>query len=210
MSVKFQNQFWSGLAKVDPDSAIIDHRDRLGFKNSYICQLRNDAFLRHLPLDSDLYCMDFGCGSGLVTEFLDSQGFRALGVDINPDLLKFAAERTTTRNYELVQYDGVNLPFADGALGSACSYVVLGYLDDECLHQVLKDFARILRPGGKLVLIEQVAVKRADDLEGAKIQRTAQEYHEALQLAGFEKLRLETLRYSKFLLTYFIRYGLLK
>lgn len=210
IDVAKQNTFWSGLAESDPDRAVIDFRDVRGKKNSYICQLRNHHFLANIRPSQNARVLDFGCGSGILTEFADQHGHRAFGTDINFDLLRHARHRRRNNPLAVVQMDGITLPFQSGSFDSIVTYVVLNYLPSvEALTSLLAEFRRVLAPEGRVVAIEQTARRYRYSEEGQKHQHTIADFKRCFTEAGFSDPETQNVRYSRFPTTYLVRYGLL-
>lgn len=96
-----------------------------------------------------LRVLDFGCGSGVLLDCLAGARVRA-GVDVSQEALSRARARCG-RDVFLVRV-GIHgaLPFADETFHLAVSTEVLEHVPDERL--VLGEIARVLRPGGRLIL----------------------------------------------------------
>ena len=100
-------------------------------------------------LDFPAPMLDFGCGDGMYTEAIFGKQPRIFGNDIA------AAELPSARDSEVyfrgVQFaDGHALPYATGAFGSVYSNSVVEHIPDP--KNVLPELARVLRPGGLLIL----------------------------------------------------------
>lgn len=98
--------------------------------------------------------LDVGCGSGVMTFFAAQRSGRVIGVDGAAEMLALCEERRRTRRLENVRFVQGLLPDLDEqGLDNAdliiCSSV-LEYVDD--LDAALRRLARLLRPGGTLVL----------------------------------------------------------
>jgi ubiquinone/menaquinone biosynthesis C-methylase UbiE len=99
--------------------------------------------------------LDVACGFGRHAVPLAEAGFRVTGVDRSAALLEEARRRTGADAGwpRLVQADYRELPFADASFDAALNlYTSLGYLGDEGDTNVLREVARVLRPGAKLVI----------------------------------------------------------
>jgi ubiquinone/menaquinone biosynthesis C-methylase UbiE len=111
------------------------------------------AALSGCPAGGDL--LDVACGFGRHAVPLAAEGFHVVGVDRSASLLAEARRRAgeDARWPQLVQADYRELPFADAAFDAALNlYTSLGYLGDEEDARVLAEIARVLRPGGRLVI----------------------------------------------------------
>ena len=92
--------------------------------------------------------LDAGCGTGRNLQFLASRGGTAIGIDYSEVALKCCRERGLTR---LLCGSANALPFADESFELITSFDVLSHsaVDDAA---ALDEFARVLRPGGSLLL----------------------------------------------------------
>ena len=91
--------------------------------------------------------VDLACGTGDLCRELQSAGHRTIGVDLSLGMLRHA--RTSA---PLVQGDGLDLPFADGAIDGVISGFALRNF--VALPPVFGELARIVRPGGRLALLD--------------------------------------------------------
>lgn len=111
------------------------------------------ARLSGCPADGAL--LDVGCGFGRHAVPLAAEGFRVTGVDRSATLLDEARRRAGDGGVSpaLVGADYRELPFADATFDAAINlYTSIGFLGDEEDAKVLAEIARVLRPGGKLVV----------------------------------------------------------
>lgn len=93
--------------------------------------------------------LDFGCGDGMFTDAVFGKQPGIVGVDIATGELPTA--RDSGVYWRGVQFgDGHHLPYADGSFGSVYSNSVVEHIPDP--HNVIVELARVLRPGGVLVL----------------------------------------------------------
>jgi len=209
MSVKEQEQFWDSMAVGDSDAGVIDPADKKNLKNGYIRFLRNHYFcneIENLPPDS--LVLDFGCGTGLVTQVLSDKGYPAVGVDISEKLLTYG--KSVRPGLNLLKIDGEKLPFEDGAFARIMVYVVFNYVeDDRALAHLLAEMNRVLQPDGKIVAIEQTLKYRTSVDSENKTLRTQQEYLRQFESSNFLVRKHKTVRFGRFPTTYLVRYGLL-
>jgi SAM-dependent methyltransferase len=97
--------------------------------------------------------LDFGCGGGGITFRLGECASEAWGVDVDAEKLEFArreAERISRSNVHFSLYDGERLPFEDARFDFVYCVDVVEHLSDPTGS--LAEIARVLRPGGKLLL----------------------------------------------------------
>jgi demethylmenaquinone methyltransferase/2-methoxy-6-polyprenyl-1,4-benzoquinol methylase len=91
--------------------------------------------------------IDIAAGTGDFTRELRRQGHRAVATDLSYNMLRSA------RNVaERVQADASRLPFRwAGFDGATCGYALRNFTD---LEKSFAEMARVLRPGGRLSLLE--------------------------------------------------------
>jgi demethylmenaquinone methyltransferase/2-methoxy-6-polyprenyl-1,4-benzoquinol methylase len=103
--------------------------------------------LRALALPTGSTVLDLASGTGDFLALLRDGGYRALGMDLSWGML--AANRT---GLPLAQADGAFLPLADGSVdGVTCGYALRNFTD---LAGVFAEFGRVVRPGGRISLLE--------------------------------------------------------
>ena len=99
--------------------------------------------------------LDLGCGFGRHTLALRELGLDVCGLDLSHELLAHARTLPGARALEgrLVRADSRALPLAAGALDAVvCLFSSFGYFDDAGNARMLAETARVLAPGGRLVL----------------------------------------------------------
>ena len=94
-------------------------------------------------------CLDVGCGSGLYFDVLATTGRTVVGLDRSADQLRIAQGRSR----QIVQGDAAALPFADGAFPTVATMWISTDVDD--FAAVVAEAARVLTPGGRLVLLRR-------------------------------------------------------
>lgn len=104
---------------------------------------------------------DLGCGTGALAAQLAPLVQAIIGVDQSPAMLKAARKRTEgLTNVELRRGELEAIPIADHAIDAALLVLVLAYVAQP--EAVLREAARILRPGGRVVIIDLVRHDRDD------------------------------------------------
>lgn len=126
-----------------------------GYRKSVARYLRS----LDLDIDSESYVLDAGSGTGIVTLGFEDAGFRprkTVAFDLSLNSLKIAREQfgkekgVDAANIEPVQGNILQLPFADDTFDLVLTCGVLEYVS---LDAGLKELARVVRSGGKLVFI---------------------------------------------------------
>jgi SAM-dependent methyltransferase len=104
-----------------------------------------DRLTRVAALRTDLRILDCGCGTGANLDVLGRFG-RVYAFDVSDVGLRYA--RRAGR--PLVRADITRIPFADAAFDMVVSFDVFQMLPDD--RRALAEMARVLRPGGTLLL----------------------------------------------------------
>jgi len=111
---------------------------------------------RDIPEIISLYAngknaMDFGCGAGRSTRFLQNQGLNAIGVDISSEMIALAKNIDPSGEYRLVEEGKLEI-FEDNyfdIIQSAFTFDNIPTLDLKV--KLFKEFKRILKTGGCMI-----------------------------------------------------------
>ncbi len=112
-------------------------------------------------LPPGLEVADLGCGTGELLISLAPSVARIVGVDQEAAMLKVAAQRCNGQpNVELVHSSLESLPLPDRSLDVALCMLVLHHVED--LAATLAEVSRVLRPGGRLVVLDMIEHDRRE------------------------------------------------
>jgi SAM-dependent methyltransferase len=90
-----------GISNVYDDARRAEAYARLEFHGTYYLAYRDiPGIVREHVKGLD--ALDFGCGTGRSTRFLENLGLKAIGVDIAPDMIARARERDPRGDYRLI------------------------------------------------------------------------------------------------------------
>jgi 2-polyprenyl-6-hydroxyphenyl methylase / 3-demethylubiquinone-9 3-methyltransferase len=106
--------------------------------------------------------VDLACGGGLMAPHVARLGYRHVGVDLGLPGLRVAREHGVAA----VRGSVLAVPLADGCADVVLAGEVLEHVEDD--GQVITECARLLRPGGTLV-IDTIARTRLADLIAVRI-----------------------------------------
>lgn len=118
-----------------------------------------EAMLALLP--EDAVVADLGCGTGSVARRLAGYVGRVIAVDNSPEMLAAARARCAgVGNVEVVEGELSALPIEAGRCDGALLVLSLTYAQEPAV--VIAEAARVLRAGGKLVLVDLLPHTRND------------------------------------------------
>ena len=119
-------------------------------------QLYGDSFTQAALLSllpGEWEVADLGCGTGQTTAALAPHLRTVVGVDQSPAMLRAARKRTKSlANVDLRQGSLEALPLEDESVDGALLILALTYVADP--PRALREAARILRPGGRVVIVD--------------------------------------------------------
>jgi ubiquinone/menaquinone biosynthesis C-methylase UbiE len=143
----------------------------------------------------DLYVLDCGCGTGYNLAALLRPYGRAFGFDLTPAGLALAR----TAGLPLARANMSAIPFQSSRFDLVTSFDVMQYVEDD--YAVMKEMARVLKPGGGLV----VTAAALDMLRGGhagtwpEVRRyTTKRLQSIVEAAGLKVQRLTYLFASLF------------
>lgn len=140
------NQWDAGAATYDnePDHGLADPDTRAAW---------SALLATHLP-DAPADILDAGCGTGSLSLLMRQQGHRVTGIDASPSMLDLARAKLDAAGLPMPFHlmDASYPEFPAGTFDVVLSRHVLWMFDD--LPAVLDRWLSLLRPGGRLLLIE--------------------------------------------------------
>jgi ubiquinone/menaquinone biosynthesis C-methylase UbiE len=110
---------------------------------------RLEMLISHIKPGMDV--LEVGCGVGYFTKEMIKTQAKVVAIDISPDLLNVAQEHIQGANVTFKIDNAYDLSFSAGAFDIIVGSSVLHHLD---VDQALKEFYRILRPGGAMFFTE--------------------------------------------------------
>lgn len=137
--------------------------------------------LAHKPFDRDLLdrfaqavrglgpVCDLGCGPGQIARYLHGRGADAFGIDLSPANIAVAQRLNPGMHFEVG--DMRALSAADGTWGGIAAFYSVIHIPRQQVVETLKEFRRVLRPGGSLLLAFHIGdeVVHLDELWGKSV-----------------------------------------
>ncbi len=98
--------------------------------------------------------IDAGCGPGQWTDHLDRAGIRAHGIDLSPAMVTIARRYRPDLRYEIGSM--LHLDARDESVAGVLAHFSLIHTPPDLLPRVLTEFARVVAPGGPLLVGVQI------------------------------------------------------
>jgi SAM-dependent methyltransferase len=111
-----------------------------------------DFLLGKVRPDDDV--LDMGCGTGRFTIPLAERARSVTGLDMSPMMLATARKKLADRGLDASLHEGdmADLPFPDASFDAVVSMLALMHIPRQDRQQVFREVARVLRPGGRLLV----------------------------------------------------------
>ncbi len=102
-------------------------------------------------INPDDIILDIACGTGFGTAILaDTSYGKVIGADIAPDAIDECRQHWEKSNLEFRVVDGTQSGFADHYFSKIVSFETIEHT--VAYRQMIREFARVLEPGGQLIL----------------------------------------------------------
>jgi SAM-dependent methyltransferase len=155
-------EYWAGLAQgfdsADASGfAPILHPQAPAWFNQAIDELQFRALRRALAvaqIPPGARFLDVGCGTGRWLRRYHALGFSPVGVDATLGMLRIARAHHTA--VPLIAGAAFRLPFADASFDALSDITVVQHIPYETQSKALQEMVRVLRPGGRMMLLELV------------------------------------------------------
>jgi ubiquinone/menaquinone biosynthesis C-methylase UbiE len=148
-----QKTLWEHLAKENSRYYINSDKGR-GITEEEFRKSGIDAYKQNITDDELLKgaetILDFGCGTGRLSEFMARDFRKVVGVDISSTMITQGRERLKElKNVELFEIDGQSIPLPDKSVDLVFSYLVFQHIKErEMVRNAFKDIYRVLTPNG--------------------------------------------------------------
>lgn len=145
--------------------------------------------------------LEIGAGRGIASYALAREGFAVTAIEPDPSLVvgagairSLAADTGTA--IEVVQAVGEHLPMPEATFDVVFARAVLHHAKD--LRAACREFAKVLKPGGRLIAVREHVISRTEDLQafhdihplhhryGGEHAYLLSEYQAAIENAGLK------------------------
>jgi SAM-dependent methyltransferase len=125
-------------------------------RSLYVDEKRVEAeLLRRLPAEGVDDLLDIGTGTGRILELVAGRVGRGIGIDLSRDMLIVARanlQSAGVANCQVRQADMYRLPWMEPSFDAVTVHRVLHYAEEPA--RVIAEAARVLRPGGQLLVVD--------------------------------------------------------
>ena len=178
--------------------------ERYDEKWAFYLEATTRETLRRLPMTPAARVLDVGCGTGELLRRLRAKYPDAAlaGLDPVPEMLAVAGDKLSGREDLRIGYAD-SLPWSAGSFDIVVSCNMFHYISHPV--EALREMARVLRPGGSIVLTDWCDDYLACRLCNLYLRLTNRAFYktyreaeclELLQAAGFGAVRLERYKIS--------------
>jgi SAM-dependent methyltransferase len=143
-------------------------------QNGWITAEEVEKFIAWLGLRASGALLDVACGSGGPTLFMaERSGCAVTGVDLHESGIAQARRQAEERGlgararFEVADGSGT-LPFADASFDAITCFDAINHLPDR--PRVLREWRRVLKPGGRLLLTDPITITGAITDEELRIR----------------------------------------
>ncbi len=153
---------------INYDQAVAYYDATRGYRDG-VAERYRDAFLDVTGADPSSRILELGIGTGLIAQAFIAAGHNYAGVDLSRAMMREVARKLNdARRPLLVQADIRTLPFAAASYDIVQAARVFHHLDD--WRGCIDEARRLLKPGGALLIAENVAPAESDRPPWALVQ----------------------------------------
>jgi ubiquinone/menaquinone biosynthesis C-methylase UbiE len=162
MSIYSPKDYWANLAQkfasVDAEGLTpVLHPNSPSWFNRLIDDLQCRAVRRAVAvaaIPAGARILDVGCGTGRWVRRYQQLGFRVTGMDATLAMLHVARAHGTAA--ALIAGEACRLPFPDSRFDAVSDITVTQHIPTHLQGQALGEMMRVVRPGGRLILMELI------------------------------------------------------
>ena len=159
-----------------------------------------EKILSFLDLQPNSIVADLGCGSGVFTIPISKKIKKIYGIDIEPKMIQVLNQKILQKNLKNISTllsNGIKIPIETSSLDLLITVNTLHEFEDR--NKVLKEIFRILKPTGKLAVVD-FKKKREGFGPPSKIRISSRQAKKIFEQNCFRILITKYLKYDYFLL----------
>lgn len=111
--------------------------------------------------------LDLGCGTGELAPVFLKKGYTYVGIDIEEERIHYAAKTFKQGKFHVM--DASKISYPDGHFDQILVTGVLHHLSDEDVRGIVREMRRVLRPDGRALVMEDIALRGSLNLLGALV-----------------------------------------
>ncbi len=127
---------------------------------------------RELVLGQRLSCLDLACGPGAFADLFEADDY--VGLDLNARYIDHARK---TRKGTFIVGDARKVELPEARFDQILIFGLLHHLPDDDAHAVLAESKRMLKPGGRMLVIEDVPAQSRLNLIGHLLHSVENGHH---------------------------------
>lgn len=166
-------------------------------------KVENSLIFKYLGYLKGLNLLDVGCGTGLYSLRACMAGAKVVGIDVSKKMLEIAKEKAKRLSLPInfIEGDMENLSFLNNSFDVVLSVTALEFSEDPV--KAVKEFFRVLKPGGKVVIGVLSSQSKWAKKRRQEAQKTDSLYYyahffetrelkELLLFVGFKSIKIRT------------------
>ena len=191
-----QKDLWEKLAQKNPRYYINSDKGR-GITEEQFRESGEGAYLKLVARDELLKdrqsILDFGCGTGRLTEFMAKDFKKVVGVDISGTMIHQGRQRLKyLKNVDLLEIDGQYIPLPDDSIDIVFSYLVFQHIKTrEMVEAAFKDIYRVLTPGGVFKVLMRSDKQKDMNRWWSGVEYDEKSIGELYEKTGFKPLKIK-------------------
>lgn len=167
------------MTTINYDRAAPYYDQTRGYRHG-VAERYHEALLAYTRAESSAGMLELGIGSGLIAQPFIAAGQDYVGIDLSLGMMRLIRHKLGGGQYpRLAQADIQALPFAAGSFDLIHAVRVFHHLSD--WRRCIDEARRLLRPGGILIIVENIAPNDADAPPWSIVQ---QKWDEILRRLG--------------------------
>jgi SAM-dependent methyltransferase len=111
--------------------------------------------------------LDLGCGTGELASVFLKKGYSYVGIDIEAERIEYAAKTFKQGKFHVM--DATHITYPNGHFDQILVTGVLHHLSDEDVRSIVREMRRVLRPDGRALVMEDIALRGSLNLLGALV-----------------------------------------